>query len=63
MLRVRIALAAFAASLLWAPEVFAGLLGGRPAPPPAPEIDGPAGLSAVALLISVGAIVYRKFKG
>ena len=28
----------------------------------APEIDGPAGVAAVALLVSAGLIAYRRFK-
>ena len=28
----------------------------------APEIDGPAGIAAVALLVGAGLIAYRKFK-
>ena len=28
----------------------------------APEIDGPAGIAAVALVISAGLIAYRRFK-
>lgn len=28
----------------------------------APEIDGPAGVAAIALLVSVGMIAYRRYK-
>jgi hypothetical protein len=28
---------------------------------PAPEIDGPAGVSAIAALVSVGMIAYRRY--
>jgi hypothetical protein len=28
---------------------------------PAPEIDGPAGISAIAALVSVGMIAYRRY--
>jgi len=31
-------------------------------PAGAPEIDGPAGIAAVAFLVSVGLIAYNRFK-
>lgn len=71
MFKVKTALATFAVATLWANSAFAFCIGpicfGPPAggggsPAPAPEIDGPASLTAIALLISVGAIVYRKMK-
>jgi hypothetical protein len=72
MLKIKTAVAAFSFAMLWTSNAFAGVggcwffCGGGPGsggPSPAPEIDGPASLTAVALLISVGAIAYRKFKG
>jgi hypothetical protein len=30
--------------------------------PPVPEFDGPAGIAAIALLISVAAVIYDKSK-
>lgn len=70
MLKLKTAVAAFSVAMLWASNAFAfcigpicfGSPGGGSGPAPAPEIDGPASLTAVALLISVGAIVYRKWK-
>ncbi|MBS0250090.1 MAG: hypothetical protein JSR78_03385 [Proteobacteria bacterium] len=70
MFKFKIALATFAVATLWANSAFAFCIGpicfGPPAggggPAPAPEIDGPASLTAIALLISVGAIAYRKMK-
>lgn len=71
MLKIKTAVAAFSVAMLWAGNAFALCLGsfcigppsgGGGGPAPAPEIDGPASLSAIALLISVGAIVYRKLK-
>ena len=29
---------------------------------PAPEIDGPAGIAAIALLVSAGLIAYNRFR-
>ena len=31
-------------------------------PPPIPEIDGPAGIAAIALLVGVVAILYQKIR-
>ena len=70
MLKIKAAVAAFSVGILWANDAFAFCIGpicfgppsGGGGPAPAPEIDGPASLTAIALLISVGAIVYRKLK-
>lgn len=72
MLKIKTAVAAFSVAMLWASNAFAFCIGpicfgppgggGGGGPTPAPEIDGPASLTAVALLISVGAIIYRKMK-
>lgn len=34
----------------------------RRIPHGAPEIDGPAGIAAVALLVSIGLVAYNRFK-
>ncbi len=71
MLKRKTAIAAFSGAMLWASNAFAFCIGpicfgppsgGGGGPAAAPEIDGPASLTAIALLISVGAIVYRKLK-
>lgn len=72
MLKIKTALAAFSVGMLWANSAFAYFCigpicfgvpdGGGSGPAPAPEIDGPASLTAVALLIGVGAILYRKLR-
>ncbi len=71
MLKIKTALATFTVAMLWANSAFAFCFGpfcfgppggGGGTPAPAPEIDGPASLTAVALLISVGAIIYRKLR-
>ncbi len=53
-------IAGFAMSGVWASNAFAlgGWGGGSPAPNP--EIDGPGGVMAVALLVSLGIMIYRK---
>ncbi|MET0431436.1 MAG: hypothetical protein ABWZ86_03065 [Hyphomicrobium sp.] len=65
-MKIRTAVAVFSVAMLWANDAFAFCLFfcGPPSPGPsaAPEIDGPGSLAAVALLMSVGAIVYRKLK-
>jgi hypothetical protein len=33
-----------------------------PAPTPIPEIDGPAGIAAIALLVGIVAILYQKIR-
>lgn len=71
MFKIKTALATFVVAMLSANSAFAFCIGpicfgppdtGGGGPAPAPEIDGPASLTAVALLISVGAIAYRKMK-
>lgn len=53
-------LATLAMSGVWASNAFAfGGFGGD-APAANPEIDGPGGVMAVALLVSVGVMIYRK---
>ena len=58
-------IAGLVASVLWTSNAFAvcslGQLdcGGGGAVAGAPEIDGPGALTAVALLVSLGAIIYR----
>jgi hypothetical protein len=67
MLKTKTAIAAFSIAMLWANNAFAFCLffcggPGGGGSTPAPEIDGAGGLPAVALLLSVGAIVYRKLR-
>jgi len=40
----------------------AGFFNFTPNPPPIPEIDGPAGIAAIALLVGVVAILYQKIR-
>ncbi len=60
MARLTTALTSFFCAALWANNAFAfhnPWSGGGGTP--APEIDGSGALMAIALLVSVGAIVYR----
>jgi len=72
-------IAAFAITTLWTSETFAGCFftdcnaGGGVVTPPvtppvappahAPEIDGPGAFAAIALLLSLGVILYRRVRG
>lgn len=40
--------------------IFGDCGGGSPSGNAVPEIDGPAGIAAIALLVSVGAVLYNK---
>lgn len=53
---------ALISSLLWTSNAlaFGGFGGGDGGAAANPEIDGPGGVMAVALLVSVGAMIYRK---
>lgn len=55
----RVVFATFAFWLAAAGEAMAGPWGPTTG---APEIDGPAGIAAVAFLVSVGLIAYNRFK-
>jgi hypothetical protein len=66
------ALSAIVISSLWATQAYAicffglgdcGGGGGGGDSGGAPEIDGPGALTAIALLLSVGVILYRKVRG
>lgn len=48
-------------SLMAASQAFAGFFPTPPAPPAAvPEFDGPSGIAAIALLVSIGAIFFSR---
>jgi hypothetical protein len=52
-------------SLMMVDQAFAGFVSYTPPPPtpePVPEIDGPAGIAAIALLSSVAAVMFGKSK-
>ena len=55
---LRVVFATLAFWVVTAAEAFAQGFGG----PPVPEIDGPAGIAALAILTSVGLIVYNRFR-
>lgn len=43
-------------------QAFAGFFKVTPTPPPVPEFDGPGAIAAIALLASVGALLFYQFK-
>lgn len=52
-------------SLVMVDQAFAGFVSYTPPPPtpePVPEIDGPAGIAAIALLSSVAAVMFGRSK-
>lgn len=58
---------ALMAGLVTVNQAFAGLVSVTPPPstpssPSVPEFDGPGAIAAIALLVSVGAIIYQKMK-
>jgi hypothetical protein len=66
MQRLTAALTSFLIAGFWANSAFAtlapfGETGPNPVTP-APEIDGRAGLAAIVLLVSLGAVAYRKLQ-
>jgi hypothetical protein len=60
---LRAAVTTLILGVLWTQEAFAVCIGSGCEPAPhAPEFDGPAGVAAIALLVSLGAILYNKAK-
>ncbi len=59
--KMQVSAAALLASLMTINQAFAGFF---PTPPPAPaavpEFDGSSGIAAIALLVSVGAILFSR---
>lgn len=73
MTKLTAGLASFVAASAWATSAFAGsiclpfvgcfdLPGGGSGGGSAPEIDGPGGVAAIALLVSIGAVLYRRYQ-
>ncbi len=48
-------------SLIMVDQAFAGF-GSFTPPPPVPEINGPGALAVIALLVSIGVVLYNKVR-
>lgn len=59
-MKMKVGAAALLTSLMTIDQAFAGSFLPVITPEPVPEFDGPGGIAAIALLVSVGAILFSR---
>lgn len=58
--KMQVGAAALLTGLLTTSQALAGFFPTPPSPTPVPEIDGPSGIAAIALLASIAAIFFGR---